>query len=48
MGSPLNNNVPEGRSVPAWTVFLPQAWTKTDIFDPTPLSCPRSYVLNGP
>ena len=29
---------------PAWSVFIPWAWTKTDIFwPPPPSSCPRSY-----
>jgi hypothetical protein len=34
---------------PAWTVFMPWAWTKTDIFWPPPpahSSCPRK-LLNG-
>ena len=31
---------------PAWTVFIPWAWTKTDIFwPPPPSSCPRSYWM---
>ena len=31
---------------PAWTVFLPWAWTKTNIFwPPPPSSCPRSYWM---
>ena len=30
----------------AWTVFIPWAWTKTDIFWPLPpSSCPRSYWM---
>ena len=29
---------------PAWTVFIPWAWTKTYIFWPPP-SCPRSYWM---
>ena len=30
----------------AWTVFIPWAWTNTDIFDPlSPSSCPRSYWM---
>ena len=31
---------------PVWTVFIPWAWTKTDIFwHPPPSSCPRSYWM---
>ena len=31
---------------PVWTVFIPWAWTKTDIFwPPPPSSCPRSYWM---
>ena len=32
---------------PAWTVFIPWVWTKTDIFlpPPPPSSCPRSYWM---
>ena len=25
-----------GHSTTTWTVFVPRAWTKTDIFDPLP------------
>ena len=31
---------------PAWTVFIPWAWTKTDIiWPPLPSSCPRSFWM---
>ena len=31
---------------PAWTVFVPWEWTKTNIFrPPPPSSCPRSYWM---
>ena len=34
-------------SPPAWTVFIPWEWTRTDIFwpPPPPSSCPRSYWM---
>ena len=32
---------------PAWTVFIPWAWAKTNIFDPSPLIL-STKLLNGP
>ena len=32
---------------PLWRVFIPWAWTKTDVFDSLPpSSCPRSYWMD--